>query len=237
MKELIKRIPVVGDFIGRLYLSLKPGRATVKVFPGSEEYWQRRYVAGGNSGEGSYGQFAEFKAEIINNFVVSNKIGSVIEFGCGDGNQLVLANYPNYLGLDVSAEAISLCQKTFQSDSKKKFKSLSAYANEKAELSLSLDVIYHLIEDEVFESHMRYLFSAATRYVVIYSSDASSIDEAQSAHVRQRQFTKWIEKNVVGWQLSDQIRNRYPYNGDNKSGTWSDFYIYAKDSNIPNSDS
>ena len=218
MRELMKRIPIIGHLIDRL-----------NAFPGTQEYWQKRYVAGRNSGEGSYNQFAEFKAEIINKFVESNNVGSVVEFGCGDGNQLSLATYPKYLGLDISTEAISLCEKKFRSDNKMSFKSLNAYADEKAELSLSLDVIYHLIEDDVFEHHMRCLFSAATRYVVIYSSNVSGTMTLPAAsHVKHRNFTKWIENNVVGWQLLDKIENRYPYKGDHKSGSWSDFYIYER---------
>ena len=73
MRELIKRIPIIVYLVDRVYLSLRQlGRATANAFPGSEEYWQRRYAAGGNSGEGSYGQFADFKAEVINKFVESN---------------------------------------------------------------------------------------------------------------------------------------------------------------------
>lgn len=238
MRKVIKRIPIIGHLIDRLYLSLKQsGSTTANEFPGSEEYWQSRYVAGGNSGAGSYNKFAEFKAGIINKLVESNHIGSVIEFGCGDGNQLTLANYPKYLGLDVSAEAISLCEKKFGSHSNMEFKLLNAYADEKAELSLSLDVIYHLMEDEVFEHHMHSLFSAATRYVVIYSSDTSnSMSLPEGPHVKHRKFTKWVENNVVDWQLSDRIENTYPYEGDHRSGTWSDFYIYTRTSEINNHD-
>ena len=238
MREVIKRIPIIGHLIDRLYLSLKQsGNTTANAFPGSEEYWQRRYVAGGNSGAGSYNQFAEFKAEIINKFVESNNVGSVIEFGCGDGNQLVLASYPKYLGLDVSTEAISLCEKKFRSDRKKSFKSLNAYADEKAELTLSLDVIYHLIEDDVFEHHMRCLFSAATRYVIIYSSNAAdAMTLPENPHVKHRQFTNWIDNNIEGWKLGNQIENKYPYKGDHKLGTWSDFYIYERASDYFNHD-
>lgn len=63
----------------------------------SKEYWQKRYSVGENSGAGSYGRLAKFKAEIINEFVKKNKINLVTEFGCGDGNQLFLFKIPNYL--------------------------------------------------------------------------------------------------------------------------------------------
>jgi cyclopropane fatty-acyl-phospholipid synthase-like methyltransferase len=82
-------------------------------FPGSKRYWDNRYSQGDNSGAGSYGRLAEFKAEILNKFVAENNIRSVIEFGCGDGNQLMLANYPYYIGVDVSPKAIEICRKLF----------------------------------------------------------------------------------------------------------------------------
>lgn len=37
-----------------------------------------------------------------NDFVRARGIDSVIEFGCGDGAQLALAEYPAYGGIDVS---------------------------------------------------------------------------------------------------------------------------------------
>ena len=57
----------------------------------TSDYWEARYAAGGNSGKGSGGVFAEFKAEIVNTFVREHDIASVIDFGCGDGAQLALA--------------------------------------------------------------------------------------------------------------------------------------------------
>ena len=80
-----------------------------------------RYVEGGNSGAGSYNRLAEFKAEILNRFVKENHIKNIIEWGCGDGNQLMLAEYPLYIGFDVSATAIKMCKEKFLLDKTKKF--------------------------------------------------------------------------------------------------------------------
>src|SRR5215207_6091130 len=60
------------------------------VFHGSEDYWITRYATGGNSGAGSYNKLAEYKAEVLNDFVKRHNVESVIEYGCGDGNQLKL---------------------------------------------------------------------------------------------------------------------------------------------------
>ena len=81
---------------------------------GSGDYWQKRYLRGGNSGNGSYGKLAHFKAEVINRFVEEKSVKTVIEWGCGDGNQLKLANYPQYIGYDISSKAISICREKFK---------------------------------------------------------------------------------------------------------------------------
>src|SRR5690606_31220817 len=83
------------------------------------EYWDDRYKAGGNSGAGSYGRLAEFKAHVINLFFEQKGIFEVIEFGCGDGNQLSLFAAVDYLGIDVSPTAVSKCKARFSSDVKK----------------------------------------------------------------------------------------------------------------------
>ena len=108
MKHLLKIIPFLKALVSRIKRKL-----FAKPFPGTEQYWIDRYASGGNSGKGSYDQLAEFKAQIINSFVKQKNIQTVIEFGCGDGNQLTYAEYPRYLGLDVSPVAIDICKKIF----------------------------------------------------------------------------------------------------------------------------
>lgn len=203
-------------------------------FPGSKAYWETRYAAGGTSGSGSYGHLAEFKAEILNAFVRTHHVRSAIEFGCGDGNQLSLIDYPAYLGLDVSETAIRSCRKRFAHDSTKRF---SLYDPDRfvpgeslrAELGLSLDVIYHLVEDRLFVSHMRHLFATSERNVIIYSSDTEEAPIGRRAsHLRNRRFSRWIAQNLKGWRLVRQIPNRYPYQGNRHAGSIADFFIYGR---------
>jgi SAM-dependent methyltransferase len=227
MKEKIKKIPVIGNLAKQIYSQIAGNSAKPETFTDSGKYWEDRYAAGGNSGVGSYDKFAEFKAEILNAFVANENIKSVIEFGCGDGNQLTLANYPSYLGLDVSSTVISLCKERFATDNSKTFELMQKYDGKTSDLTLSLDVIYHLVEDEVFESYISSLFNAATRYVIVYSNN---YDEAGSgaAHVKNRKFTTWIEANQSNWKLKEHIPNRYPDQGDYTTGSFADFYIYEK---------
>jgi SAM-dependent methyltransferase len=226
LKDRIKKIPLLDDWARETYRWFKARRSNFRPFPGSVTYWNQRYARGGDSGVGSYGKFAEFKAEILNNFVAQHDVRSVIEFGCGDGNQLRLAKYPQYIGFDISEASVSLCRRRFHSDKTKMFKMLQEYAGEKAHLTLSLDVIYHLVEDEIFDRHMRVLFKASERYVAIYSSNSNNNAGMKGSHVRHRKFTGWIEKNLPDWTLSYHIPNRYPYGRDYTTGSWSDLFVY-----------
>ena len=227
MKQIIKNIPLAGSVCRRIYRRLI-NPSTSRPFQGSGNYWNNRYKAGGNSGDGSYSHLAEFKAEILNTFVAENGITSIIEYGCGDGNQLSLAKYPRYIGFDVSPQAISMCLKRFSNDATKTFKLMETHAGETAELTLSLDVIYHLVEDDVFFDYMNVLFESSERFVVIYSSDTDNNPEGTAPHVRHRHFSSWINENKTEWKLIKHIPNRYPFNGDTKSGSFAEFYIFSK---------
>ena len=164
---------------------------------------------------------------MVNSFVSEQSVTSVIEFGCGDGNQLMLADYPSYLGFDVSPEAIALCRKKFRLDPTKSFGLVRDYNFEKADLALSLDVIFHLVEDEVFERYMEMLFEAAQHFVIIYSSDSDERKD-DAPHVRHRKFTRWISEKRPEWRLLRHIPNRYPFSGDVKKGSFADFFVYVR---------
>lgn len=232
IKKNIKRIPFLGPISRRIYLFLSGNS-----FKGSANYWEQNYKAGGTSGEGSYSRLAEFKAEILNSFVLEKKISSVLEFGSGDGNQLSLAKYPSYIGLDVAASALKICISKYKTDKSKSFYMYNSFAFQdhhkffKTELTISLDVIYHLIEDDIFDNYMSHLFQSSTRYVIVYASNCEKGNEA--SHVKSRKFTDWVEKNMKNWQLIEKIDNKYKFDPKDPNNTSiSDFYIYKKNDEI-----
>lgn len=69
------------------------------------------------------------------------------------------------------------------------------------------DVIYHLVEDEVYHKYMAALFAASTKYVVVYSSNIDGWHGA--AHVLHRDNTKYIAENFPDWRLLGTLRNKY----------------------------
>lgn len=217
LKELIKRMPKVGPFLVRL--NQRGWNST--------DYWDGRYRKGGNSGAGSYNRLAVFKAEFLNRFVVQHRIFSVIEFGCGDGSQLELARYGSYVGVDVSSKAVEICRSRFSGDESKLFLQSNAFApGTSADLVLSLDVVYHLVEGHVFETYMRQVFGSAARFVIVYSSNVDH--EGPPRHIRHRQFTQWIEHNEPGWYLLSTVENDYPYDAaDPENTSFANFYVFA----------
>lgn len=201
-------------------------------FP-SARYWEARYSQGGNSGAGSYNRLAAFKAEIINAFVADNAIDSVVEFGAGDGNQLSLYSFPRYTGFDVSPTVVEHLKTRFAGDPTKHFFHTAEFSGQTATLALSVDVIFHLIEDPAYERYMHDLFAAATRNVIIYSSNWNG-DERYFAspahHVRHRKFTTWTARHATGWKCFRHIPNKYPPQ-EMQSGTdtsFCDFYFFEK---------
>lgn len=224
IKRFINSIPVIGLLARKIHHKWINPRES---FVGSENYWINRYDSGGNSGAGSYEVLADFKAKIINEFINSNDIKTIIEYGCGDGNQLKLAKYPHYTGYDISPKIISLCKQKFADDATKTFKMMNEYNGESSELTISLDVIYHLIEDDVFKDYINRLFDSSKKFVIVYSSNFYE-SVSMNDHVKHREFSKWVDINKPKWKLYSQVSNTYPYRGDIKQGSFADFFIYKK---------
>ncbi len=201
-------------------------------FPGSADYWEKRYSRGGNSGSGSYNRLAAFKSEIVNRFVIEKDIKTVIELGCGDGFQLQSASYPRYVGLDVSVTAVNKCKEMYRDDPSKSFyvyDSAMIHGGNpeyRAELALSLDVVYHLVEDSVLEGYLADLFTAGEKYVIIYSSNE---DLPWDYHVKHRRFLPWVEERFPDWELEEVVENRYKYDpADPDNTSRANFYFFKK---------
>lgn len=190
----------------------------------SKKYWDDRYIQGGNSGAGSYNDLAENKAGVINEFINEKNIQTLIDFGVGDGNQLMYINTKDllYTGIDVSEFIILKCKEKFKADKTKKFIHSDNVNNElKGDLVLSCDVIYHLIEEDVYHEYIKNLFSMSKKYVIIY---AQNINYNEAPHVKKREFIEYIFDNYPNFNLVKRI----------KKNIGCPFYIFQKnDTYIP----
>lgn len=192
-------------------------------------YWEQRYRFGMTSGAGSEGLLARYKAGVLNQFVRDENVGAVIEFGCGDGSQLALAEYRRYLGIDLSARAIELCRQRFRGDTSKTFLQyapasggLGAFLQ--ADLALSLDVVYHLIEDELYAAYLNDLFASSRRHVVVYSSNSDAPSPAR--HVRHRRFVDDVARTWPQFELTRRLPNPH------RNLTFAEFYFFEARASI-----
>ena len=193
----------------------------------SDGYWERRYAKGGNSGVGSYGRLAEFKAEVVNDLVRNCGLKHIVDWGFGDGNQLKLFHVQNYTGIDVSQTAVDKARTEWSNDSAKSFLHVSEVdSHVSGDLVLSFDVLYHLIEDKVFHQYMMNLVRSSSACVLIYSTNRES-QKIDGHHVMDREFTIWMEDHAPQFELIEMIPNRYPYNPEDTENTSSaDFWLY-----------
>jgi hypothetical protein len=196
----------------------------------SADYWRERYKAGRTSGAGSSGRLAAYKADFINALVAERRIDSVIEFGSGDGSQASLFTFPNYTGVDVVPQVVEAARRRFADRPGWSFVTAEGYAARptRHDLAMSLDVIYHLVEDDVFEDYMRRLTAAARRFVLVYASDREA--EVDARHVRHRRYSRWMADFAPEFEAEAAWENPYPFTGgaDPTETSFAFFRLYAR---------
>ena len=182
-------------------------------------------------GAGPYGRLAAFKAEVLNQLVADKGWYTVLEIGCGDGAQLERATYGSYLGVDVSAAAVDLCRPRFAARGDRRFIVSGQESLESCDVGLSLDVIYHLVEDSVFERYMADLVEHSTKGVVLYTSDSDVFTPSRQEppHIRHRPVQRWMTERHPEWRLTLKIANPYPWRVEDQDNTsFADFYVYER---------
>lgn len=192
----------------------------------SASYWETRYRAGGTSGAGSTGHLAAWKAAVLNGFFAANQVESLVDIGCGDASQLALLRPPQaYIGVDVSPTALARCAAVHPG---RRFMTPDALRGEPpADMTICLDVLYHLIEDAVFDATLSLLFAHATRFVAIYASNTDAAWPA--AHVRHRCFTNRVIQTQPAWRLLAHLPNPFPFDPKRPDDTsFADFFIYGR---------
>lgn len=203
-------------------------------------YWDARYRKGGNSGAGSRGVLAEYKAEVINALVSKHAIHDVVELGCGDGYQLGLYSFPSYTGTDVSDKSIEICREKFRAQPNYRFLASDEFQAQRprADLSMSIDVLFHLVNDDIFDAYMRSLFDASNRFVLLYAPNDDR--PSQDRHIKFRCFTQWVELNYPDFALVEFIKNAYPYAPglDPTQTSYCDFFLFEtkpiSEARVPN---
>ncbi len=199
-------------------------------FRGSKVHWQRHYERGGDSGPGSYGESALYKAGLINRVIREHGIHSIVELGCGDGNQLTYLEVDQYIGLDISKVAIQRCLARHGGNAKRSFIWYDQdYFHDplrivSADCAMSLDVIFHFIENDVFVRYVHNLFNCGRRFVIIYGLDQAQVRPGHVS-VRLRKYSDYIAANIPEFRIALHVP---------KTEEFGDFYLYERISNLTN---
>ena len=90
-------------------------------------------------------------------------------------------------------------------------------------MTMSLDVLYHLVDYNIWTTYLDNLFITSSNIVVIFASD---IDVSPTArHVLFRRFTPYIEKHYKCWSIEPRISEP---SSVVSSRTTAQFYIYRR---------
>jgi len=149
------------------------------------KYWDERYKKGLSSGKGSQGEFKTFKADYINNMIKIYGINTIGELGTGDGNMLSsYTGFKEYYGYDISKIAIDKCSEIFKNRPDLNFVyNISDIPI--VDLSMSIDVSYHIIDEKIFYEHLEYLYNISKNYILIYTVNTDD-NHGKAAHIKYR---------------------------------------------------
>lgn len=169
-------------------------------------YWEKRYSTGGNSGAGSYGEHAAYKASVVNRLIEQHGIHSILELGCGDGNQLGLLEAERYVGVDISRAAVDRCRNAYAHDHSKQF---MIYAPREHldlgmfDMTLSLEVLMHVIDEADYVATVEKLFAHSSNLVVILAPLFPLLKYERGSHERHRELMPYLRND--DFELVEQI--------------------------------
>ena len=190
-------------------------------FKSSKDYWEKWYKKNRDLISPEQLNSTEYKTQVVNDWLKHYNIDSVIDLGCGIGNYIDVFNGFNYMGYDVSETAIKICQNKYGNEQSKTFKVIEKIVNEKSNMTMSIDVIYYLVEDDVFVKYMNNLFNSSQRYVMIYSTNHNHYNDL-IPHIKHRQFTDWVKKHKKEFVMINHLKN------DSIGIAQCEFYLFEK---------
>lgn len=176
-------------------------KSTKKTNRPASWYWIERYNRGGSSGAASYGRSAVARGQYISTLIRGYQCTHVIDFGCGDVDQVQQIKVPFYMGVDASSFIIRKCiQHTHRC-----FRIATTVPSDRTDAILLLDMIKCLTDDFSYHEVLRTTFLHPTATIVIIAAKDHNLWE--SSHIRHRGFSLHIAETYTDWT---RIENREP---------------------------
>lgn len=159
-------------------------------------YWENRYKNGGNSGKGSRSVHKEYKWNVLDRHV--GNIDDIIDVGCGDLAFMDGKSVLNYIGIDISKTIIDINKKKYPN-----WKFINASSDEYIEgidssLVLCHDILFHILDDDVFINTLHNLTKYSNKYISIYNWHKNPLN-------------KWYKKQIKDSYQAYRILDDYFY--------------------------
>jgi len=197
----------------------------------SHQYWADRYLHTNfqnSSGNGRLKFRLSYKAKMLNKIFKTYEITKVADFGCGDGLLASKLKITKYYGIEINSEIVDNLKNKFLGKNEFEFstKFESQWRN-KIDASISVDVIFHLIEEDVYQKYMNELFFADAKYVVIRAYNHKSQGTGRNSHILHREFLNTIKKYFPNYNLVNvsSPRRRHIYLSDSDKNQ---FFVFKK---------
>jgi 2-polyprenyl-3-methyl-5-hydroxy-6-metoxy-1,4-benzoquinol methylase len=154
------------------------------AFPNAT-FWDWRYSTNSElgSGSGSRGKPLEDKRDMLSALVEILQARSVLDVGCGDGESTRDLPLPNYVGLDLSTEAVRRAKLT-RPDGDYRVGTLADYPTE-AELTLCLDVLIHEADPATYRATVKSLLEHTTRALLVSGFERPSQTDSAMVHFHE----------------------------------------------------
>ena len=154
------------------------------AFPNAT-FWNWRYATNAElgSGSGSRGKQLADKRELLAALLDILQPRSVLDVGCGDGETTRDLPLPDYVGLDLSEEAIGRARRT-RPDGDYRLGTLADHAIE-AELTLCIDVLIHQADRDSYRATVRSLLESSTRALLVSGYERPSPIDSPMVHFHE----------------------------------------------------
>lgn len=174
----------------------------------TRDYWQQHYESGGTSGRGSQGEFAEWKADVVNQVVRHCDVTTVLDVGCGDGQQAALIDVPRYLGIDVSQAAVQIAQSRNRHDRSKRFDLWhegEPFPAGMYDMVMSLEVLMHILEERMFTETLSGIFASAREVVVLQVPLVPMVNYGPGMHDKHRAILPYLAEHLGPFSLTQIV--------------------------------
>lgn len=168
----------------------------------TRRYWNRRYQRGSGSSFEPHEGVINFETGLINEFIKKHEIKSVLDMGCGDGSVFQrLRNLPIYHGMDISSIIIARMQQKYEKDDSRMFFEPHTMPDYYYDLVISIDTIYHLVNDHEYIDYLEKLEKKCKNYLIISSTNYNAY--YGGGYIRHRAFLKDIKD--LGFKLLKKV--------------------------------